>query len=85
MESANQKYYSTKMMPDNFYNYYHNILRLFGVLPNFHFTTTGTMRYYYLQTWYIPVASRVVKRLKTKDLSKFGNIRKESKLHKMIA
>ena len=40
---------------------------------------------YYLQTWYIRVASRVAERLKTEDLRKFRNIRKVSKLHRMIA
>ena len=30
------------------YNHLHNILRLFDVLPNFHFTTSETMRDYYL-------------------------------------
>ena len=29
-------------------NCFHNILRLFDVLPNFLFTTSETMRYYYL-------------------------------------
>ena len=38
------------------YNDFHNILRLFGVLPNFPFTTSETMCDYYLQTWYIRVA-----------------------------
>ena len=41
----------------------HNISRLFDVLPNFPFPTSETMGDYYLQTWYIRVASRVVKRL----------------------
>ena len=43
----------------------HNILRLFDVLTNFPFTTSETMRDYYLQTWCIRVASRVAKRLGT--------------------
>ena len=30
------------------YNYFHNILRLFDVLPNFPFTTSETMGDYYL-------------------------------------
>ena len=30
------------------YNYFHNILRLFDVLTNFSFTTSETMRDYYL-------------------------------------
>ena len=52
-------------------------------LPNFPFTTSETMGDYYLQTWYIRVASRVAERLN--DLRKLGNIRKVSKLHRMIA
>ena len=47
------------------YNHFHDILRLFDALTNFPFTTSETMRDYYLQTWYIRVASRVVERLKT--------------------
>ena len=66
------------------YNQVHNILRLFDVLPNIPFTTSETMSDYYLYTWYIRVASRVAKRLKTSDLSKLGNIRKVSRLHRMI-
>ena len=31
-----------------FYNHFHNILRHFDVLPNFSFTTSETMRDYYL-------------------------------------
>ena len=30
------------------YNHFHNILRLFDILPNFIFTTGETMRDYYL-------------------------------------
>ena len=30
------------------YNHFHNILRLFNVLTNFPFTTSETMRDYYL-------------------------------------
>ena len=40
-------------------NHFHNILRLFDVLPNFTFTTSETMGDYYLQTWYIRVAERL--------------------------
>ena len=29
-------------------NHFHNILRLFDVLPNFPFTTSETIRHYYL-------------------------------------
>ena len=31
----------------NIYNHFHNILRLFDVLPNFLFTTSETMRDYH--------------------------------------
>ena len=34
------------------YNHFHNILRLFDVLPNLPLITSETMRNYYLQTWY---------------------------------
>ena len=37
----------------------------FDVLINFPFSTSETMRDYYLQTWYIRVALRVTERLKT--------------------
>ena len=67
------------------YNHFHNIFRLFDVLPNFSFTTSQTMRNYYLWTCYIRAASRVTEWLKTYDLKKLGNIRKVSKLHRMIA
>ena len=46
-------------------NSFHNIVRLFDVLSNVPFTTSETMRDYYLQTWYIPVSSRVAKQGKT--------------------
>ena len=46
-------------------NDFHNVLRLFDVLPNFLFTTRETMGDYHLQRWYIRVASLVAKRLKT--------------------
>ena len=46
-------------------NHFHNILRLFHVLPNFPFPNSQTIPNYYLQTWCMRVASRVVKRLKT--------------------
>ena len=48
-----------------FLNHFHNILRLFDVLPNFPFTASETMRDYYLQTWYKRVASRVAERHKS--------------------
>ena len=65
------------------YNHFHNILRVFGFLANFSFTTSETMRDYYLITWNISVALRVAERLKTLPL-KLGNISKVSKLHRMI-
>ena len=37
----------------------------FDVLPNFAFTTSETMRDYYLQTWYVKVASHAAQRPKT--------------------
>ena len=66
-------------------NQFHNILRLFDVLPNFSFTKSETICDYYLFTWYIRVASQVAERVRSYDLRKFGNIRKASKLHRMIA
>ena len=47
------------------YYQFHNILRLFDVLTNFPFTTTKTMCDYYLQIWYIRVATRVAQQFKT--------------------
>ena len=47
------------------HNQFHNILRLFGVLPNFPFITSKTMCDYHLYTWYIRVASQIAERLKT--------------------
>ena len=41
------------------YNHFHNILRLFDALPNFPFTTSETMRDYYLQVLHIQVAERL--------------------------
>ena len=46
------------------YNRFYNILRLFDVLINFPFTTSETIRDYYLKTWCIRIALRVAKRLK---------------------
>ena len=60
-------------------------MRLSNVLPNFPFTTGETMGNYYFWTCYIRVVSRVAELLKTYDLRKLGNIRKLSKLHRMIA
>ena len=54
------------LMPEvSFYNHFHNILRHVDVLPNFRFTASETMGDYYLETWYIRVASRGAERLKT--------------------
>ena len=39
----------------------------------------------YIKTWYIRVASQVAERLETKYPRKLGNIRKVSKLKRMIA
>ena len=74
-----------ELLKDLFYNQLHNILRLSNVLQNFPFTASEMMGDYYLQTWYIRAASRVAERLKSYDLRKLGNIRKVSKLHRMIA
>ena len=48
--------FSSKESKFQSYNHFHNILRLFGVLPNFPFTISETMCDYYLQTWYIRIA-----------------------------
>ena len=56
------------------YNQFHNILRLFDVLPNFRFTTSETMHDYYLSTLYIQVVSRVAEPLKTKEIRKYQEI-----------
>ena len=62
--------------------HFHNILRLFDALPNFSSTKSETMRNYYLETWYIRVASQVAEGLKTFDLRKLGNVRKVPKLYR---
>ena len=67
------------------YNHFHNILRLFGILPNFLFTASETMRDYYLKRWYMGAALQVTKRLKTFDLRKLEHIKKVSKLLRMRA
>ena len=44
-----QKIWATEIWNWNLnYNQFHNILRLFDVLPNFPFTTSETIRDYYL-------------------------------------
>ena len=56
----------TQKVKENFSdNNFRNILRLFDVLTKFTLTTSEAMRDYYLQIWYLPVASRVAERLKT--------------------
>ena len=45
----------------HYYSHFHNTFRFFDVLTNFPFTTSKTMRDYYLKTWYIRVASRYFK------------------------
>ena len=40
--------YTVQAQSTNGYNHFHNILRLFDVLTNFPFTTSETMRNYYL-------------------------------------
>ena len=67
------------------YNHGHNILRLFGILPNFTFTTSKTKRDYYQQTCYIQAASGVAQRHKNEDLRKIGNTRNISKPQRLIA
>ena len=47
------------------YNQFHDILRIFDVLPSFLLTTSETLGYYYLQTSYIRMPSRFDERLKT--------------------
>ena len=46
-------------------NHFHNILRIFDILPNSPFTGSETMRDYYIWTWYLRVASRLAEQLKT--------------------
>ena len=69
------------MQNKNLQDHFYNISRLFDVLPNFPFTTSETMRHYYLQTRHI----RVAEPLKSYDLRNLGNISKVSKIHRMIA
>ena len=59
----------------------HNILRLFDVLPNFHFTTSETKRDY---TTILGIY-KAPNELRLNFFRKLGNIRKISKLHEMIA
>ena len=74
-------WWAKESFPEDFL---HSFLRLFSLLPIFCFSASERMRDYYLSTWYLRIASRVVKRLKTSDLRKLGNIRKLSKLQLML-
>ena len=74
-------------------NQFHNIWRLFDVLPIFPFTTSETMGDYYLQKWYIRgiwhmiyncIASWAAERPRTKNPRILGNIRNVSKPHGTI-
>ena len=56
----------------------------FWYSTNFRFTTGETVCDYYLQTWYIRVASPLAERFKTWDLRKLRDIRKPSKLQRII-
>ena len=73
-------------MKPHIYNQFHNILRLFDVLPNFPFTTSETMAIitYKHGIYRLPLELPNNLRIR-KDLRKLGNSRKVSKLHKMIA
>ena len=56
-------YFKSSIISDqkssNTYNHFHNILRLFDILPNFLFIASESMRSYYLSTRYIRVPSSV--------------------------
>ena len=56
--------FSFRQPNESCYNHFQNSLKLFDVLTSFPFTTSETMRDYYLYTWYIRVDSRVAKWLK---------------------
>ena len=63
-------------------NEFDNILRFFYVLPNFPFTTSETMRDNKHGIHELP---HELPNNLSQDLRKLGNIRKVSKLHRMIA
>ena len=65
-------------------NHVGNIWRIFDVLPSFPFTTSKTKCSYYYLRWYVRVASQVAE-LKNYNLTKLGNVKKISKLHKINA
>ena len=67
------------------YNHFHNILRLFDVLPNFPLTTSETMRNFNYKHGKYEMPHKLLNDLRFNDLRKLGNIRKVSKLHRMIA
>ena len=60
-----KKYLSRKIRELTTFNQFHNILRLFNVLPNFPFTAGEVMGGYYLETRHIRATSRVAERLNT--------------------
>ena len=66
-------------------NHFHNIVKPFNVLPITNFTKSETMSDYYLQTWYIRLASQVAERPKTLVLRKLWNLRKVSKFLQIVA
>ena len=52
------------------YKLFHNILRLFDVLRNFAFTTSETMRDYYLHAWYFELPHELPNDLTLRILGK---------------
>ena len=64
------------------YNHFHNILRLFDVLPNISFTASETMGDYY---GIYELLQELPNDLRLRKIRKLRNIRKVSKLHRMIA
>ena len=66
-------------------NQFDNISGNFDVLPNFSFTTSETMNYYYLETCYLGVASQVAERLKTQHIRKLEKISKLCQHHGVVA
>ena len=64
------------------YNQFYNNLRLFDILPNFPFTTSETMA---IITYKYGIYELPNDLNDLPDLRKLGNIRKLSKLHRMIA
>ena len=65
-------------------NHFLNNMKLMDVLTIIFFSIYFSCNYY-VQAWYIRVASLVAERLKTYDLRKLGKMRELSYLHIMIA